>query len=85
MPRNASYGLEQARIQLPTIVAQAGAGVSSVITRHGKPCAAVVPMKDLRESQRVSGVLALRGSGHGLWGYFAGTAVAELREEWGDA
>lgn len=85
MSRSASYGLEQARIQLPAIVAQAGAGVASVITRHGKPCAAVVPMKDLRDSLRVSGILALRGSGRGLWGRSAGAAVAELRDEWGDA
>ena len=39
----AQYGLEQARIKLPSLVAQANAGVASVITRHGKPYAATVP------------------------------------------
>jgi antitoxin (DNA-binding transcriptional repressor) of toxin-antitoxin stability system len=36
MQRSVSYGLEQARIQLPAIVAKANAGVASVITRHGR-------------------------------------------------
>ena len=40
----ASYGLEQARAQLPRIAAEAHAGHTSVITRHGEPMAAVVPV-----------------------------------------
>jgi prevent-host-death family protein len=81
-----SYGLEQARIHLPAIVANANAGVTSVITRHGKPCAAVVPLKDLersRSEQRASSnLLALRGSGKGLWGADVGRTIARLRDEW---
>ncbi|WP_439605827.1 type II toxin-antitoxin system Phd/YefM family antitoxin [Hydrogenophaga sp.] len=83
------YGLEQARIQLPHIVSEAQAGVSSVITRHGKPYAAVVPVQDLQKlrvaARRSQGVLALRGSGRGLWGADVGKAVASLRDEWGPA
>ena len=41
MPADISHAIEQARIQLPAITARAHAGVSSVITQHGKPCAAV--------------------------------------------
>lgn len=44
MARNTTHGLEQTRIHLPQIVAQAHAGVASVITRHGKPYAAVEPV-----------------------------------------
>ncbi len=85
MQRNVSYGLEQARMQLPSIVANAHAGETSVITRHGKPYAAVVPLEQARRSRPSVGVLALRGSGRGLWGPSPAHTVAELRDEWGGA
>lgn len=88
MSANASYGLEQARIQLPSIIANAHAGVASIITRHGKPYAAVVPMQDLQKSRAAadaaSGLLALRGTGRGLWGADVGQTIADLRDEWDD-
>ena len=40
-----TYGLEQARAQLPLIASEAEAGYSSEITRHGKPIAKVVPLE----------------------------------------
>ena len=80
------YGLEQARAQLPLIASEAVAGYSSVITRHGKPVAVVVPVAHWREEQARSllqgGVLALRGSGRGLWPEGAASEVAQLRDEW---
>ena len=89
MSANANYGIEQARIQLPSIVANAHAGVRSIITKHGKPYAAVVPIQEVKKSpadaDMASGILALRGTGRGLWGANAGQTVAELRDEWGDA
>ena len=89
MSANANYGIEQARIQLPSIVANAHAGVRSIITKHGKPYAAVVPIQEVKKSpadaDMALGILALRGTGRGLWGANAGQAVAELRDEWGDA
>ncbi len=89
MPVNASYGLEQARIQLPNIIANAHAGIRSVITKHGRPYAAIVPIQDIQKSstdaELTSGILALRGTGRGLWGTDVGHTVSELRDEWGDA
>ena len=80
------YGLEQARAQLPLIASEAVAGYSSVITRHGKPVAVVVPVEHWREEQARSlkqgGVLALRGSGRGLWPDGVAESVTQLREEW---
>ena len=80
------YGLEQARAQLPLIASEAAAGYSTVITRHGKPVAVVVPVAQWRDQQtrslRQGGVLALRGSGRGLWPEGAAAAVAQLRDEW---
>lgn len=80
------YGLEQARAQLPFIASEAVAGTSTVITRHGKPVAVVVPVEQWRDQQarslRQGSVLALRGSGRGLWPEGAAPAVAQLRDEW---
>jgi prevent-host-death family protein len=89
MPATASYGLEQARIQLPSIVANAHSGTVSVITKHGKPYAAVVSIHDLKKSRANakanSGLLALLGTGQGLWGTHVAETIGELRDEWGDA
>ena len=83
-----TYGLEQARAQLPLIAAEAQAGYSSEITRHGKPVAMVVPVQDWQAAQgrqvASGGILALRGSGRGLWPQGAAKAVAQLRNEWKD-
>jgi prevent-host-death family protein len=78
------YGLERARNRLPSIVAEANAGKRSIITRHGKPCAAVVPMEDLEKARvkNPQGILALRGTGKGLWGKDSSRSLAELRDEW---
>jgi len=78
------YGLEQARAQLPLIASEALAGYSSVITRHGKPVAVVVPVRDWEAQQKsqAAGVLALRGTGRGLWTQGAAKAVSDLRDEW---
>ena len=80
------YGLEQARAQLPLIASEAVAGYTSVITRHGKPVAVVVPVEQWREEQartlKQCGVLALRGSGSGLWPEGTAPSVAQLRDEW---
>lgn len=81
----AQYGLEQARTQLPSLVSAAQAGVSSVITRHGKPFAAIVPLAKLDSPSPASGLLALRGSGSGLWGKSPASTVDALRDEWGSA
>jgi prevent-host-death family protein len=88
MSANTSYGLEQARIHLPSIVADAHAGVRCIITKHGKPYAAIVPLEDVQkagpEADLAPGLLALRGTGQGLWGSDVGKTVSELRGEWGE-
>lgn len=82
----ATYGLELARAQLPHIAAEARAGYTSVITRHGEPVAAVVPMSFLQAQQagriRKGGIVGLRGTGRHLWPAGAGQTVADLRDEW---
>ncbi len=60
--------LEQARAALPRLVRLAQAGHSCVITRRGQPCAAIVPIQNLQAGTRRPSLLALRGTGSGLWG-----------------
>ena len=80
------FGLEQARNQLPSIAAQAHAGQASILTKHGKPYAAVVPIQDMEKARaninQAFGILALRGSGRALWGPDPAKTIAELRDEW---
>ena len=82
MSMDTSIGLEQARAGLPTLVEEARSGHSFVITRHGKPVAAVVPLSVMQGARKRAGLLALRGSGAGLWGGDAALAVRGLRDEW---
>jgi antitoxin (DNA-binding transcriptional repressor) of toxin-antitoxin stability system len=75
-------GLEMARSELPRLVTQAQSGTAAVITRHGRPCAALVSLTHLQQKSRRGGLLSLLGSGAGLWGPDAADAVTALRSEW---
>ena len=80
-----SFGLEQYRIRLPALAALAHSGSPSIITRHGKPYAAVVSLQALEKataSPRKTSLLALAGSGQGLWGNSPSETIAALRDEW---
>ena len=77
-------GLDEGRSTLPRLAALAHAGEASLLTRHGKPFAAIVAPEVLLASRPRPGFLALRGSGRGLWGSSASAAVADLRNEWDD-
>ena len=76
-----SRGAEEARQQLPAILSAAAAGRTTIITRHGRPVAAVVPAAAAKRVSAAS-LTALAGSGKGLWGSNSGKAVAALRDEW---
>jgi len=76
-----SKGAEQARQQLPSILADAALGRTTLITRHGRAIAAVVPVGALKADKTAS-LLALAGSGRGLWGKNSSRAISVLRDEW---
>jgi prevent-host-death family protein len=76
-----SKGAEKARQQLPAILAAAAAGQTTLITRHGREIAAVVPAAELK-SVKPASLLTLAGSGRHLWGADSGKTIAELRDEW---
>ena len=77
-----SVGIEQGRNTLPQLASRANAGESSLLTKHGKPYAAIVPPDALLKARRRPAFLSLRGSGKGLWGKLPSSHVAALRDEW---
>lgn len=77
-----TYGAEEARTRLPELLERAHHGGASVITKRGKPYAAIVPVEQVRPSRSRISIVSLRGSGSGLWGRDAARNVAKLRDEW---
>ncbi|MDE2235914.1 MAG: Prevent-host-death protein [Gammaproteobacteria bacterium] len=66
---------------MPSILAAAASGRTTIITRHGHTVAAEVPATAVRQLRPIS-LLALAGTGHGLWGRSSARAVGKLRDEW---
>jgi prevent-host-death family protein len=75
-------GAEEARNQLPDLLDAAEAGESTIITRHGRPVAALVPISTYQATARQLSILDLKGSGRGLWGKDTRRALRKLRDEW---
>ncbi len=82
MKSTTSLGLEKARANLSALAEQAHAGKTSVITRHGKPYAAIVPLSVAQARHGGASLLDLRGSGKHLWKNSAAKIVGRLRREW---
>jgi len=77
-----TIGLEQGRNTLPELASRAHAGQPSLLTRHGKPYAAIVSPDMLAKARPRSRFMALRGSGKGLWGASPSKGIADMRSEW---
>jgi antitoxin (DNA-binding transcriptional repressor) of toxin-antitoxin stability system len=75
-------GLEQGRNTLPELASRAHSGEPSLLTRHGKPYAAIVSPDVLMRSRPRTRFLSLRGTGKGLWGASPSQAIADARSEW---
>jgi prevent-host-death family protein len=75
-------GAEEARNQLPALLAAAEEGQSTIITRHGRPIAALVPIEVFGGTLQQQSLLPLAGSGRGLWGKDSTHAIRKLRDEW---
>ena len=82
MTRPNRKGVEDARNQLPALLAEAERGRSTVITRHGRSIAAIVPVERAGGDPRQKSLLGLAGSGKGLWGKDSTKALRRLRDEW---
>ncbi len=75
-------GAEEARNSLPQLLEAAEKGESTIITRHGRPVAALVPVKERGPALHQEPLTPLEGSGRGLWGKDSARTLQKLREEW---
>ncbi|MGE0388144.1 MAG: type II toxin-antitoxin system Phd/YefM family antitoxin [Gammaproteobacteria bacterium] len=75
-------GAEEARNQLPELLDAAEKGRSTIITRHGRPVAALVPVDEYEPRGRQQTLLPLEGSGRQLWGEDVAQTLRRAREEW---
>lgn len=82
MPKNKTYGAEEARTHLPELLERAHRGERSVITKRGKPYAEVVPVGTPAPGKPRIPLLSLAGSGTGLWGGISRETIERMRDEW---
>jgi prevent-host-death family protein len=75
------YGADDARAKLPELLERAHHGAATVITKRGRPYAALVPITTVEATPHLL-LASLKGSGAGLWGADASTMVDALRDEW---
>lgn len=75
-------GVEDARKNLPVLLERANRGQTVIITKRGKPFAAIVPVEQVKKKDNGLSLSTLRGSGKGLWGKDAAAWVKHLRKEW---
>lgn len=74
------YGVQIAREKLPELLDRAHRGERVLITKHGKPYAALV--EPAAATVKTGALARLRGSGRGLWGRDSARWLEKLRREW---
>jgi prevent-host-death family protein len=82
MSKISHKGSEDARNELPTLLEEAERGQTTIITRRGRPVAALVPLGQYRASRGQQSMLALEGTAQGLWGKNSRATLKKLRDEW---
>ncbi len=75
-------GAEEARNRLPHLLEAAENGQSTVITKRGRPVAALVPIDDYLAAGRQAPLTPVAGSGRALWGRNSTGTIHKLRVEW---
>lgn len=73
---------EEARAHFSKLLNDAEKGTATIITRHGRPVAAVVPIAEYTRTPRQQPLLDLQGTGRGLWGKDSVQTIRALKEEW---
>lgn len=82
MSKTLYKGVEDARNQLPALVEDAAAGRPTVITKRGRPLAALVPLEVYTAGGGQQSLLPLEGTGRALWGKSSTRTLRKLRDEW---
>jgi prevent-host-death family protein len=75
-------GVEEARKDLPQLLNAAEKGQATIITRHGRPVAALIPVEAYGAAGRQQSLMPVAGSGRGLWGKSSIHTLRKLRHEW---
>jgi len=75
-------GAEEARNQLPDLLEAAEKGNATIITRHGRPVAALVPLNAFNSGSGQQSLVPWEGSGRGLWGSNSRRTLRQVRSEW---
>ena len=75
-------GVDEARSHLSELLEKAHHGQAMLITKRGRPYAALVPINNMSRGKRKISICALRGTGAGLWGKNSAAAVGKMRDEW---
>ena len=73
---------EEVRNEFSDLLTAAENGRSTIITKHGRPVAALIPIDAYRASLRQQPLTPVAGSGHGFWGKNSTRAHRSLRDEW---
>jgi len=75
-------GAKEARNQLPALLDAAEKGQSTIVTKYGRPVAALVPIEAYGAAVRQQPLMSVAGSGRGLWGPISTRTLRKLRDEW---
>jgi prevent-host-death family protein len=75
-------GAEEARNQLPALLDAAEKGRPTLITRRGRPVAALVSIEAYGAASRQQSLVPVAGSGRGLWGKDSSRTIRKLRDQW---
>lgn len=75
-------GAEEARAKLPELLDAAERGEPTIITKRGKPVAAIVSVEAYRKTEKQASLLSLAGTMKGYWGEDSARFVSGLRDEW---
>jgi len=73
---------EEARAHFSKLLNDAENGRATIITRHGRDVAVVVPIAAYARTARQQPLLDLQGTGRGLWGEDSAKTIRALKDEW---
>jgi prevent-host-death family protein len=82
MSQTGRKGAEEARNELPALLEAAQNGRSTIITKHGRPVAAIVPVDEFVARNAQRSLLPWKATGRGLWGKRTARVLQHLRDEW---
>ncbi|MDQ7246867.1 type II toxin-antitoxin system Phd/YefM family antitoxin [Dongia sedimenti] len=81
-PELRQKGAEDAKNRFQELLTAAENGEATIITKHGKPVAALMPIGNYATDSRQQALSPLAGSGRGLWGKTRTRTLRKLLNEW---